>query len=188
MRSNQLTGALAVLATSSLIGLGSGAAQAQTDTGHPDLAGHRSVAGATTTHERGIVLECTGVLRGRQVYTSIYESNVASNTLQILIGDDEHQVGGSRDTERDFLVDRQVTARMKVGGKRAVITGPAHARRARHAVHETYDDAGQHITVDGYHRRIVSDLQLTWRRHAADLDCDTAFRYDLQVTKEPVTE
>ncbi len=169
MRSTQLiSGALAVVATSGLIGLG-----------HPASAGE-----PTTTRERGLVIECTGTIKGRPVYTSLYESNVASNTIQIVIGDDSHQVGGSRDTERDFRDGRQVRGVLKVAGHRALVDGTARKVGARTAVHEEHDDAGQHITVDGFHRRLATDLTLSWRGATAPLTCDNAFVYDLQVTKE----
>jgi len=58
----------------------------------------------------------------------------------------------------------------------------------RTPVHEEYDDAGQHITVDGYHRKLAKDLTLTWRHRTVQLSCDNAFFYDLQVTKEPIQD
>ena len=51
-----------------------------------------------------------------------------------------------------------------------------------------HDDAGQHITVDGFHRRLTNDLDLRWKGRTAPLDCDMAFAYDLDVTKEPATD
>jgi hypothetical protein len=169
MRSTQLiTSALAVVATSGLIGLGT-----------PATAGE-----PTTTRERGLVIECTGTIKGQAVYTSLYESNVASNTIQILIGDDDHQVGGSRDTDADFRTGRQVRGTLKVAGGRALVEGTARKTGARTPVHEEHDDAGQHITVDGFHRRLATDLTLTWKDATAPLTCDNAFLYDLRVTKE----
>lgn len=169
MRSTPLiTGALAVVATSGLIGLGSPA----------------SAEEPTTTRERGIVIECTGTITGQPVYTSLYETNVAPNTIQILIGDDGHQVGGGRDTDTDFRTGRQVRGTLKVDGSRALVDGTARKVGARVAVHEEHDDAGQHITVDGFHRRLDADLTLHWKGASAALTCDNAFVYDLLVTKE----
>jgi hypothetical protein len=173
MRSNQLiTGALAVAATSALIGLG-GAAQA----GEP-----------TTTRERGIVVECSGTVHGRTVYASLYENNHYGNELQLLIGDDDDQVGGSRKDRDGFLERGLVRAAMKVDGDRARITGTARKAGRTTPVHDEYDDAGQHITAVGTHRRLATDLQLTWRGRTAPLDCDTAFVYDLKVTKESTVD
>lgn len=163
-----VTGALAVVAASGLIGLGAPAAA-----GEP-----------TTTRERGLVIECTGTIKDRPVYTSLYENDTVRNTIQIVIGDDDHQVGGSRDTDRDFRDDRKIRGTLKVGGSRAVVAGTARKVGDRVAVHEEHDDAGEHITVDGFHRRLKTDLTLTWRGATAPLRCDNAFLYDLQVTKE----
>ncbi|HYF71656.1 MAG TPA: hypothetical protein VD864_02485 [Nocardioides sp.] len=169
MRSTQLiTGALAVVATSGLIGLGSPA----------------SAAEPTTTRERGIVIECTGTIKHKPVYASLYENNTVANTIQIVIGDDDDQVGGGRDTDRDFRHGRKVSGSLQLAGDRALVTGTARKVGGRVAVHEEHDDAGQHITVDGFHRRLDTDLTLSWKGASAPLTCDTAFVYDLRVTKE----
>ncbi|CAI9414248.1 hypothetical protein [Nocardioides sp. T2.26MG-1] len=164
-----IIGALAVVATSGLVGQGLPA----------------SAAEPTTTRERGLVIECTGTIKGRPVYTSLYENDTVRNTIQILIGDDGHQVGGSRDTDRDFRDGRQVRGTLKVAGRRALVEGTARKVGERVPVHEEHDDAGQHITIDGFHRRLATDLRLTWKGASAPLTCDNAFVYDLQVTKEP---
>lgn len=163
-----ITGVLAVVATSGLVG----------------LAAPATASEPTTTRERGIVIECTGAIKGRDVYASLYENDTVRNTIQILIGDDGHQVGGSRDTDRDFRDGRQVRGVLKVAGRRALVEGTARKVGERVAVHEEHDDAGQHITVDGFHKRLHTDLTLTWKGATAPLTCDNAFVYDLQVTKE----
>jgi hypothetical protein len=167
-----IMGALAVAATSALVGPG-GAAHA----GEP-----------TTTRERGIVVECAGTVGGRSVYASLYENNHYGNELQIVIGDDDHQVGGSRRDRDGFLDHGRVTAAMKVGGKRALITGTARKVGDRIPVSDEYDDAGQHITATGFHRRLHTDLELTWRGRSVPLDCGNAFAYRLTVTKESTVD
>ena len=174
MRSTQLiTGSLAVAATSALIGLGA-------------PAGAAGPTEPTTTHERGIVIECTGTIKGRPAYVSLYENDTHTNVIQVLIGDDDRQVGRSREVEAGFLDRRQVFGALEVGGKRAVVEGTAHRVGRRIGVHEEHDDAGEHIVIDGHHRRLATDLELSWRRSTAPLDCDPAFVYDLEVTKTPV--
>ncbi len=183
MRSTQLiTGALAVIATTVPFGIG-GAAQA----GQPTAPTSRTTTGdVTTTHERGIVLECTGSIHGRDVFTSVYENNTFGNVLQVVIGDDGDQVGGSR-SDRDGFLDRgRVRAAMKVDGTRALISGSARRVGDRIPVSEELDDAGQHVTSTGFHRSLDTDLRMTWRRATVPLDCATAFAYRLTVTKEPI--
>lgn len=170
MRSTSLiAGALAVAATAIPFGTG-GAAQAR----------------QATTHERGIVVECTGTVHGRDVFASLYENDTFGNTIQIVIGDDGEQVGGSRSDADGFRTGRQVQGAMRVDGNRALITGTARRVGHRTPVNETYDDAGQRITTTGFHRRLATDVTITWRHRTAPLDCDTAFRYDLTVVKEPI--
>jgi hypothetical protein len=167
------SGALAVLATSALIGLGA--------------AGPANAGTTTTTNERGNVIECTGTINDRAVYVSVYENNTYANVIQVVIGDDEDQVGSSREVADGFIDHKRVHGSLKVGQKRAVVTGRASRFGPKIPVHDQYDDAGQLITVDGIHRRLRTDLQLTWGRAAAPLTCDTAFFYNLQVTKEDIT-
>ena len=172
MRSTMLiTGALAVAATSSLIGLGTAAYA-----GEP-----------TTTNEKGILLECSGTWRGEDVYASVYENNTYGNTVQIVIADGD-VAGGGRETMKAFKDGRDVRAVMKLKGKRAVIEGTARAVGKKTTVHEEYDDAGQQITIDGTHRRLANDLTLSWKGTTVPLDCDNAFVYDLQVTKESAVD
>ncbi|MFC4785145.1 hypothetical protein ACT8ZV_11745 [Nocardioides sp. MAHUQ-72] len=184
MRSTQLTlGALAAAATSALTGLGI----ATPATAAPAPTSFAAQAETTTTHEVGNVIECTGTIRGRSVWASVYENNTYANVIQVVIGDDGDQVGNSREDADGFIDHRQVLGALKVDGKRAVIEGRAVRVGSREQVHEEYDDAGQLVTVDGFHRRLSTDLTLTWRHRTRPLTCDTAFHYDLQVTKEDIT-
>lgn len=181
MRTTRLTlGALAAAATSALTGLGIAS---------PATALAPATAPATTTSsEVGNVVECTGTIRGRAVYASLYENNTYANVIQILIGDDGEQVGGAREVEDGFIHEKQVHGTIKVGGNRAVVDGYASRYGKRIPVHEEYDDAGQHIAVDGFHRKLATDLTLNWRHRATQLTCDNAFHYDLQVTKEDIAQ
>lgn len=140
----------------------------------------------TTTHERGNVIECTGTIKGKPVYASLYENNVYANVIQVVIGDGDDQVGNSREVADGFIEDKQVYGALRVGGKRAVIEGHAARYGKRIAVHDEFDDAGQHIVVDGFHRKLSKDLTLTWRHRTVPLACGTAFFYDLTTTKTDI--
>lgn len=181
---------LAALAATAPLGLAA-AIPATADGANPEpttTSTTTSTTGSTTTaHERGNVIECTGTFRGRAVYASLYENNVHGNVVQVVIGDGDDQVGSSRRTTKDFIVEKQVHAGVRVGGKRAVIDGHASRFGKRIAIHDEFDDAGQHVVVDGYHRKLAKDLTLTWRGQSVPLTCDTAFSYDLTVTKEDIT-
>jgi hypothetical protein len=178
---HQTLGSLAALTTTALIGLGSAVpASAMTADAVP-------TSGTTTTIERGNVIECTGTLDGRPVHASLYENSRYTNVIQVLVGDDGDQVGNSREVAEGFLDHRAVRGSLRVGGKKAVVRGTAARIGKRIAVHDAFDDAGQHITVDGFHRRLATDLELRWGRRTTALTCDNAFFYRLQVTKEDVT-
>ena len=178
---------LAALAATAPLGLAA-AVPATADGAIPATTTTTSATTSTTTaHERGNVIECTGTFRGRAVYTSLYENDVHGNVVQVVVGDGDDQVGSSRRTTKDFIVEKQVHAVVGVGGNRAVIDGHASRFGKRIAIHDEFDDAGQHVVVDGYHRRLAKDLTLTWRGQSVPLTCDTAFFYRLTVTKEDVT-
>lgn len=141
-----------------------------------------------TTRERGIVVECAGTWRGEEVHTVVYENDQYTNHIEVIIGDAEDGgVWKSRDTTEDLWSARRVEATLRLDGKRATIAGTARKVGDRIAVHEEHDDAGQHITVDGFHKLLRNDLELTYRRTTVPLECDTAFFYDLQVTKTDTT-
>ncbi|NYD41942.1 hypothetical protein [Nocardioides panaciterrulae] len=191
MRSTQPLLALAAAATSALTGLGvasAGAAAPATTVAAaaPATAAAAATEGATT-REFGYVIECGGTIRGRTINASLYENNRHPAVIQVLLGSDGDQVGGSREVADGFVDHTQVHGSIRVGGHRAVIEGHASRLRHRTQVHEEYTDAGQEIVVDGYHRKLVGDLTLTWRHRTVPLTCDNAFFYDLQVTKTDIT-
>ena len=138
----------------------------------------------STERERGIVLECTGEADGLAVYASLYENDKYVNVLQVVLGEDGN--GKSKQVERNFLEDGKVRARITIDGARAKIRGTAELVGKKTPVHEEHDDAGYLITVDGTHRRLATDLVLTYDGATVPLTCDPGFRYDLMVTKEQI--
>lgn len=170
------------LATSTLIGLVAAPALTLSSTATAVTA---APAEPQVAKERGVVLECTGTLRGRDVVASVYENDTYGNVLAIAIGDPDR--GGaftSKDTETSLWAGRTVQASLKVGGKRATVSGLAKKVGPKRAVHDEFDDAGQHIVADGFHRRLRTDLELRYGARTTPLTCATAFFYDLTVTKE----
>lgn len=171
MRTTQLrTSALAALATSTLLGLAAGPATAAT---------------TTTETERGIVLECTGAAHGLSAYVNLYENDRYGNYVQVVL-DDDPQKAASREPERDFFADGEIHTRIRVDGLRARIDGTAHRVKKRTVVHDEFDDAGMHVVVDGFHRRLVNDLVLRYDGTRVPLTCAPAFAYNLTVSKTPI--
>ena len=144
----------------------------------------------TTTHERGHerghVLECTGTWRTRPVFASVYENSEFGHEVFVHVGDDGDEVGATRRPPTPVTEDGEVAARVRLDGRRARLTGTAERFGKRIAVHEEFDDAGQRVVVDGFHKRLDAALTMTWRKKTVPLSCDTAFRYDLTVEKTPV--
>lgn len=145
-----------------------------------------AAAEPTMTHERGHVLECTGTWRTRPVFASVYENSEFGNEVFVHVGDDGDEVGATRRTTSPLIEDGQVATGVRLDGHRARLVGSAERVGKRIAVHEELDDAGYHVVVDGFHKRLDAALTMTWRKKTVPLSCDTAFRYDLTVEKTPI--
>ena len=140
-----------------------------------------------TTTETGHVVDCTGTWKGRPVFASVYENDQFGNEVNVSVGEDGDEVGATRTTDAPLLVDGEIATGLRLDGRRARIAGTYERVGKKIAVHEEHDDAGYHIVVDGFHKRLDTDLAMTWRRTTVPLSCDTAFLYDLVVQKTPTT-
>ena len=138
----------------------------------------------TTTHEVGRVLECTGSWLRRPVIATVYENRGLLNEVVVQVGDGPREVSAAVTRERRFVRDGGVRARLDLDGRTARLSGTVARNAQRSTVHEEYDDAGEHVVVDGVHRGLDTDLALVWRGRGTSLDC-TGFAYDLQVTRTP---
>ena len=140
---------------------------------------------AVETHtEKGIVLECTGETGGLSAYVNLYENDVFTNYLQVVLNDNP-RLAASREP-KNIWADGVVRSSVTIKGKKATIVGSASKTGRRTHVHEEIDDAGNHVVSDGWHRRLENDLVLTYAGKTVDLTCDPAFFYKLEVTKTPV--
>jgi hypothetical protein len=144
----------------------------------------RATEPASTT-ERGVVMECTGSRHGLDAYVSLYENDVHGNTAQVILDDDPAKASSRQ--PRDVLAAGEVRTSVMTAGRRARIRGTAHRVGRRLPVHEVTDDAGQHIVVDGFHRRLATDLVLRYAGTRVPLTCASAFFYRLDVTRTDIT-
>ena len=138
-----------------------------------------------STIERGVVMECTGSRHGLDAYVSLYENNIYGNTVQVIL-DDDPSTAASRQPA-DVLAAGEVHTGVTIAGQRARIRGTAHRVGPRTPVHEVTEDAGQHIVVDGFHRRLATDLVLRYSGKRVALTCAPAFFYRLDVTRTDTT-
>lgn len=144
-------------------------------------------AESSTQREIGNVIECIGRINGKRAYVSLYENDQYVNVIQVVIGDNGN--GHSREVPRGFIDDRTVRGSVQMDRQRAVVRGTARRVGKKIPVHEEIEnDAGQRITIDGFQRRIVAGLTLRHGRARKPLTCDTAFHYNLKVTKEDLNE
>lgn len=137
-----------------------------------------------TVRERGEAIDCTGTLRGREVFTSVYDNDAYTNVVQVVL---REGVGGSRQTDRPFVEGRDVRAQLRVDGVRTVVVGTVRRVGERTPVSEVREDAGQRITVEGWNRPLRTDLVLRRAGRTVPLTCAGAFAYDLQVTREDIS-
>ena len=137
--------------------------------------------------ERGNVIECHGRAHGISIRASVYENHRYGNTVQVVIGDPDAGNGASRDSDDKFVVDGAVKASVKIGGKRVLIEGAAKRHGARTKVYDERDDAGFHIITRGFHRQLVTDMGARYAGKGIPLTCETAFHFDLEVKKIPLT-
>ncbi|WP_028644339.1 hypothetical protein [Nocardioides sp. URHA0020] len=181
MRTTRLiSGVLAASATSALIGLGTAPAHAQTpDPSQPGV-----------THERGIVLGCTGRLGQRAVLANLYENRTYGNFLEIQVGegDGAGEVNVSRQVAKRFVVKGRVRAHAVLAHHRVAVRGTAVRTSHVTPVHEVVEDAGLRIVSDGTHTRLRTKLTLIYGKRATKLACSDAFVYDLTVTKTSLVD
>jgi hypothetical protein len=181
MRTQLLTGALAVAATSALIGLGADAASART----PDPMAEG------TSHERGTLIECTGSAGDVPVRVNIYQNKTYGNYLELLVhdGDRGKEAGASLEKRKPFVAGTKVRAAGKVGGHRMTVTGTAKPTGETKRVHEVIpNDAGMRIESTGTHRLLDPVLTVSYDGETGTLTCDNAFRFKLKVTKTSIVD
>jgi hypothetical protein len=142
--------------------------------------------GTTIERERGVVLDCHGEADGLEVYASLYENNLNGNHVQVVIGDPDAGHGNSKWVDHEIHEGSKVRAAIKVDGERAVVRGTATRVGKKTPVHESFDDAGYAIEIDGTHKRLRTDLVLRYDGTKVPLTCDDAFVYDLLVKKTPI--
>lgn len=146
-----------------------------------------AAAASSTTHERGDVLECHGRWKAYRVLVTVYENDVYGNHLQMVLRDGTKILGGGGETDRNLVRGDRVSASMPLEGEhRGRVRGDAVLQPGKEPVHEEFDDAGQHVVIDGWHKQRTTDLTFAYRGTAKPLTCETAFRYDLTTEKTDI--
>lgn len=184
MRTALTTTVTTTLAALALTGSAAATAVQPLDAAAPSSPQRSASAPTTEQHrERGFVLECTGTASGHSAYVNLYENDRFGHTVQIILDDDPERAGHREPA--DIVRGRTVSTSARVQGHPARVEGTVRRVGAKVAVHETHDDAGNHIEIDGTHRRLRTDLVLTHRGTSFPLTCSPAFAYDLRVATTP---
>src|SRR3954453_7963223 len=144
MRTQLITGALAVAATSALIGLGTAPGNAQTLDPRPDPMT------PGVSHERGALLECTGTAGTIPVRANLYQNKTYGNYLEVLVHDGTaEEAGASRESATPYIAQGKVRAAARIDGKKMVITGTVKPTGEVKKVKEVVEDAGLRIVSTG---------------------------------------
>jgi hypothetical protein len=183
MRTQLITGALAVAATSALIGLATAPGSAQTMDPRPDP----SAPGVT--HERGALLECTGSAGTIPVRANLYQNKTYGNYLEVLVHDGTaDEAGVSRESATPYLVKGKVRATARIDGAKIVIKGVAKPTGKVEKVHDVVEDAGLRIVSTGTHKLLKPVLTVSYDGRSGRLTCDNAFVFKLKVTKTSIVD
>ncbi|KQW52977.1 hypothetical protein ASC77_01330 [Nocardioides sp. Root1257] len=183
MRTQLITGALAVAATSALIGLGTAPGSAQTLDPKPDPMQ------PGTSREVGKVLECTGSAGRTPVRANLYQNKTYGNFLEVLVNDGRAgEAGASREAAKPFVVGTKVRAAARIDGTRIVIKGLARPTGEVKKVKEVVEDAGLRIVSAGTHRLLEPVLTVSYDGRTGRLTCDSAFAFNLKVTKTSIVD
>ena len=180
MRSTQLiTSALAVAATSALVGLGTAPGNAQIpDSMQPG-----------TARERGALIECTGRAGKTPVLVNIYQNRTYGNYLEMTVDDGTPaEVSRVVESRTKFITGPKVRAASKIGGRKILIAGTAKQTGKTRKVNEVVEDAGYRIVSKGTHKLLKPVLTVTYGGRTGRLTCDNAFLFDLKVTKTPMVD
>ncbi len=141
----------------------------------------------TSTHrEKGVLVECAGTWRTRPVTVSVYENRTYGNEVLVAIGAEDQEAFWISQPEGRLVRRGEMQQGGELSGRKVVLAGTVVRDGDPVEVHDEFDDAGQHVVVDGVHKPLAADLVLTWRKRNAVLDCSSAFRFDLTVTKTDI--
>ena len=180
MRSTQLiTGALAVAATSALIGLGTAPGNAQIpDSMQPG-----------TARERGALIECTGHAGKTEVLANLYQNRTYGNYVEVTVNDGTPgEVSRTIESRAKLINGQKFRASSRIGGKKLVIAGTAKQTGKTRKVNEVVEDAGYRIVSKGTHKLLKPVLTVTYGGRSGVLSCDNAFLFDLKVTKTAMVD
>lgn len=150
-------------------------------------------SGATTTHQRGYVMACTGERGPLDAFVELYTNSTVTVPTSVVIRG-PHGVAVAAD---DSMAPRIRHGRVKanvalVDRDTDAAFGKAKVRGTYQRVGEvipistSFEDDGALIEERGTNRQLRTDLRVRVGKVTIPLTCDPAFAYDLNVTRTPL--
>lgn len=138
----------------------------------------------TVEHQRGIVLEGSGLAGDLPVAVTVYENSLHGNSIQVVLGDPDNggEIGYVEQAE-PFVVDGILDATVDIGGRTLELTGTVEQTGRTTKVTEPIQDAGEQIISKGTHTQLLTDVTLSFDGTTASLEFAPAFAYDLEIRK-----
>ena len=131
----------------------------------------------TVEHQRGIVIEGTGVLDGEPVGISLYENAQHGNVLQVFFPETDEV--GALEQDAPFVVDGRVDVTVNVDGRTVRLAGVVTETGTTKVV-DSLQDAGEQQVAKGTQSVLDADLALTEGGRSVPLETN-GFAFDLDV-------
>jgi hypothetical protein len=141
-------------------------------------------ANVNVEHQRGIVLEGTGLAGNLPVAVTVYENSLHGNSVQVVLGDPDNggQIGFV-ERAQPFVVDGVLNAVVGINGQSIVLSGIVQETGRATKVTEPIQDASEQVISKGTHTQLLTDVTLTFDGKCAALEFAPAFAYDLEIRK-----
>lgn len=138
----------------------------------------------TVEHQRGIVLEGSGLAGDLPVAVTVYENSLHGNSIQVVLGDpdDGGHIGFVEQTQ-PFVVDGILNATVDVDGQAVELAGTVEQTGRATKVSEPLQDAGEQVISKGTHTQLLTDVTLSFDGKDVSLEFAPAFAYDLEIRK-----
>jgi hypothetical protein len=135
-------------------------------------------------HQRGIVLEGSGMAGDLSVAVTVYENSLYGNSIQVVLGDPDSggQIGFLEQAE-PFVVDGVLHATIDVDGRAVDLTGTVEETGRTTKVTEPIQDAGEQVVSKGTHTQLLTDVAVSIDEDSVALEFAPAFAYDLEIRK-----
>ena len=135
-------------------------------------------------HQRGIVLEGSGLEGDLPVAVTVYENSLHGNSIQVVLGDPDNggQIGFVEQAD-PFVVDGVLDATVVIDGRTVELTGTVEETGRPTKVIEPIQDAGEQVLSKGTHTQLLTDVRLSFEQKSVALEFAPAFVYDLEIRK-----